>query len=371
MANKQATQMPPQECKPLWSRGLRMHSSDPRLTLKRNGLGLVVALVACTSLAWACNIPVFRYALERWRPDVCEVIVFHEHDLTASQLQELAKLKPTESAGAELNPKDQPNVAVIQSRIGQDPNPRNRDLWETLKKTAATELPYVVVRTTVSDKRAVNSWHGPLAKFNSRQLLDSPMRRELSRRLLSGHAVVWLLVGSSDATKNAKAKQMLTTELKQLSKTIDFPEGLGLPGSELYAEIPLLMEFSILEVDPKDPQEAFLLGLFHGFHPDANTNGQPLLVPVFGRGRALEVIPADRLDADLIGDLTRYLCGACSCQVKERNPGFDLLVATPWERELFGEDGELPPPPKEFDPTTAPTLLTIPPGKQPASNTAK
>jgi hypothetical protein len=334
-------------------------------------VGFVLALAALSSLAWACNIPVFRYALERWRPDVCEVIVFHETDLTPTQLEELAKLEPEVAKGASPKAKEGPNVAVIQSQIGKDTNPRNRDLWETVKPAAGTALPYVVVRTTVSDKRAVNSWHGPLAKFNSQQLLDSPMRRELSRRLLSGHSVVWLLIGASDAAKNAKAKEMLAAELQKLSKTIDFPEGLGLPGSELYAEIPLLMQFSILEVNPQDPQEQFLLGLFRGFHPEANTEGQPLLVPVFGRGRALEVIPADRLDADLIGDLTRYLCGACSCQVKERNPGFDLLVATPWERELFGEDGELPPPPKEFDPATAPTLLTIPPGKKSPTSSPK
>ncbi len=59
----------------------------------------------------------------------------------------------------------------------------------------------------------------------------------------------------------------------------------------------------------------------------------PVVVPVFGRGRALEVIPAADLTGSLIEDLTLYLSGPCSCQVKERNPGFDLLMATDWERE--------------------------------------
>ena len=33
----------------------------------------------------ACNIPVFRYSLERWKPDNCEVIVFHDGELTKAE----------------------------------------------------------------------------------------------------------------------------------------------------------------------------------------------------------------------------------------------------------------------------------------------
>ncbi|MCP4857224.1 MAG: hypothetical protein GY903_22300, partial [Fuerstiella sp.] len=115
---------------------------------------------------------------------------------------------------------------------------------------------------------------------------------------------------------------------------------IGLPGSELFSDIPLLMKFSVLEVDPTDDREQFLVELLTGFEPEAIKSGDPLVVPVFGRGRALEVIPAEQLDAGLIEDLTLFLCGACSCQVKERNPGFDLLITASWERELFGEDAE-------------------------------
>ncbi|MGN6134002.1 MAG: hypothetical protein ACTHOU_05840 [Aureliella sp.] len=324
--------------------------------MKRSLLALVMFLAAASTLC-ACNIPVFRYALERWKPDLCEVIVFYDEDLAPEQNKALAQLQASAQAGEPTA-----NVEVVRSAVGDDPNVRNSELWLSVKKLPDVSLPYVVVRTTVSDKQAVNGWHGPLAQFQSKMLLDSPVRRELSKRLLAGDSVVWLLLKSPDAKRNAAVKQLLAGELKQASKTVEFPEGLGLPGSELYSEIPLLMQFSILEIDPNDAAEQFLVQLFKGFQPESAAAGQPLLVPVFGRGRALEVIPADRLDAALVGDLTRYLCGACSCQVKERNPGFDLLLSTPWDRELFGEDGQLPPPAKEFDPEQAPRLLTIPSG---------
>ena len=321
-------------------------------------MGLSATILLLGSTALACNIPVFRYALERWKPDLCEVIVFHEGHLTATQEAVLKELQ-----AAAISEQRQANLEVVRSPIGKDTNRAHSELWLTLKSATPVTLPYVVVRTSVSEKQSVNGWHGTFDSFQSKRLLDSPARRELSRRLLNGDSVVWLMLKSPEQDRNASAKKLLETELKKLSKTIQFPEGLGLPGSELFSEIPLLMQFTLLEIDAEDVEEQFLVNLFRGFQPEAAKRGEPLLVPVFGRGRALEVIPADQLDAGTISDLTRYLCGACSCQVKERNPGFDLLLSTRWDRELFGENGELPPPAKEFDPTQNPTLLTIPPGK--------
>ncbi len=317
-------------------------------------------MIATSAVAWACNIPVFRYALERWKPDLCEVIVFHSGDLSpqdSKTLEPLLEAARKDNAGA--------NLEVLRVTIEQQEckDPRFKDLWLNIKDKTKAQLPYIVIRTAVSDKPPVNAWHGPIGDFQVKQVLDSPARRELIKRLLKGDSVVWILVRSSKEDRNKAVRKMLDEELPKLSKNTPFPEGLGLPGSELYSELPLLMQFSVLEIDSNDAEEVFLLNLLKGFQPQAVAEGEPLLVPVFGRGRALEVIPANQCEPGLVGDLTRYLAGACSCQVKERNPGFDLLLSARWDRELFGEDGVLPPPPKEFDPDQAPTLLTIPPGK--------
>jgi hypothetical protein len=51
--------------------------------------------------------------------------------------------------------------------------------------------------------------------------------------------------------------------------------------------------------------------------------------------------------------------------VKEQNPGFDLLLAANWDRDLFGEDAPLPPPAKAVgEGDRQPVLLTIPPGQK-------
>lgn len=331
-----------------------MAQSNRWICVGRSSLSALVLAVAilCTGIVYACNVPVFRYALERWKPDACDVFVFCDATFDATQHPELEKL----SALAQVK---RSNVALTISRVGIDKQPQQLEMWETIRKLPGIQLPYVIVRTSVNEKQAVNSWHGPLARFKTEQLLDSPVRQELTRRVLKGDSVVWLVVKCEDEKRNESVNKLLKDELKKLAKSTPFPEGLGLPGSELYSELPLVMQFSVLEIDPADSREQFLVGLLHGFDPEAVKNKQPLVVPVFGRGRALEVLPADRLDAGMIGDLTRYLCGACSCQVKERNPGFDLLLQADWDRELFG-DAALPPPPKEFDPNSAPTYVPIP-----------
>jgi hypothetical protein len=62
--------------------------------------------------------------------------------------------------------------------------------------------------------------------------------------------------------------------------------------------------------------------------------GEPLLAPIFGRGRVLGAWPASEMGDEQIEEATLFLLGACSCQVKSQNPGWDLLLAVEWDREL-------------------------------------
>lgn len=325
-------------------------------TCIRASVAFLVVLSA--TIAIACNVPVFRYALERWRSDLCQVIVFHDGNLSDVQEQQLQTLEreAVDKGGSA-------NAEITRSHIGTEEDRKRKELWSTLRTQSQVALPYIVIRTSLGSGEVVNHWSGPLEDSPKANLFHSPIRRELSRRLLSGDSVVWLLLKSNDSLKNQAASDLLTVELERLSKKLELPDGIGLPGSELYSEVPLFLKFTVLEMDPKDPQEQLLIKLMTGF--DAGEKNEPLVAPVFGRGRALEVIPAKQLNTGLIEDLTMFLCGACSCQVKERNPGFDLLLSTHWNRELFGEDGETPPTVTTLERTPlTPTLLTIPPGRK-------
>ena len=46
---------------------------------------LVAASLLVPAPLWACDVPVYRYALERWEADAYEVSVYHGAPLTAEQ----------------------------------------------------------------------------------------------------------------------------------------------------------------------------------------------------------------------------------------------------------------------------------------------
>src|SRR5687768_15497975 len=69
---------------------------------------LALAMVLPPSRASACNVPVFRYALERWRADRDEdryhAVVFHRGPLPPGQAKAVAALRASaERQGAPAN----------------------------------------------------------------------------------------------------------------------------------------------------------------------------------------------------------------------------------------------------------------------------
>ncbi|TWT92627.1 hypothetical protein [Neorhodopirellula pilleata] len=318
-------------------------------------LTLVVAMIG--TVATACNIPVFRYALERWQPDACEIIVFHDEEVSTSDAARMRRLQnDLDRSGA--------NASLVHVDTSGAMSAEHRDLWKDLNGNKQPTLPYLLARTTIGRSQIVNHWHQTLSESSSRDLLESPARAELAKRLMAGHSVVWVMVTSPDAERTQAAKKLLENSFTHLEQTIRLPEGIGLPGSELYADIPLVVRFSLLEIAHDDPAESFLTSLLTGIRRQAFLDGEPLLVPVFGRGRALEVIPAGDFSAALMEDLTLFLSGACSCQVKEQNPGFDLLISADWDTALFGDEENRPPDrTSEEGKNREPVLLTIPPGR--------
>jgi hypothetical protein len=342
----------------------RALSAGPDSPISRRGAGrwcvvIIVLLAAvCSSSAEACNIPVFRYALERWKSDAYEVVVFYDQQLTAEQAAFLQRLTAASNSG-----RGHANIKVVRSQVGANQNAAHAELWQNIQASTTATLPYVVIQTKFRD-RIVNSWHSTLSEAAESNLLISPVRTELAKRLLGGDSVVWLMLKSKDPARSKAARELLRSATETLSAKIELPEGVGLPGSELYSEIPLLLQFSVLEIDPDDKREQFLVKLLTSFQREAFADGDPLVIPVFGRGRALEVIPASTLNQKLVEELTVFLSGPCSCQVKDRNPGFDLLLSADWESELFGNEGERPPAVSVTEPDSKPKLLTIPPGRK-------
>ena len=299
-----------------------------------------IQTIVCLVVLWlampaqACSIPVFRFALERWESDLYEIDVFYRGELSTDDRRRVDLLdeRCRRNGG-------QANAEVVRCDVAETLEAELAEVWQSL---ADVSLPCVVVRMPAhrQPSQALPGgrgivWHGSISDAAAAPLFDSPARRELCRRLLAGDSVVWLVVGDSADTATQQASQLLEELLPRLAEEIPLPPGVGGPGSELASEIPLSVKFSQLEVNAADAKEVLVVQAVTSRAPKSAVSGEPLVAAVFGRGRVVEVFRAAELEEQLVADVSRFLCGACSCQVKDLNPGFDLLTSTLWDEQLF------------------------------------
>ena len=125
----------------------------------------------------------------------------------------------------------------------------------------------------------------------------------------------------------------------------------------------LKIEFAMVTVQRDDPKEQFLLNMLLNSEPDLADLNEPMAFPVIGRGRVLYGLVGKGINAQTIAAASRFLVGPCSCQVKNQNPGFDLLLAKDWDMKLFGTKASPATTASAAKTDQKPVLLAIPPGK--------
>jgi hypothetical protein len=284
------------------------------------GLGFTVATV------WACSVPVFRYALERWAAEPYELFVFHRGAL-GPQDKKLADAlqKLCEGPGAT------PNVQVQWVNVEGALDEETRKLWESQKPAG---LPWAVLCYPRRDAERRVAWSGKAEGPALQGFFDSPARRQLAKRLLSGESAVWLLVESGDAAKDAAALKLLEENLKAQEKELKLPGDEGGPDfdgpGQFRTALPLRVAFSVLRVARGNAAEQGLLSLLKNTFEKPPPEDVPLVFVLFGQGRVLAALPGDKLEAGNIAEICQFLVGPCSCVIKDEHPGFDLLVAADW-----------------------------------------
>ena len=158
------------------------------------------------------------------------------------------------------------------------------------------------------------------------------------RRLVAGQTAVWLLLESGQSAQDDSTASLLETELKKLEKELKLPELTTSPEDAILTDTPLQVAFSVIRVKRDSADEQALVGMLIRSEPDLAELSDPMVFPVFGRGRALLPLIGAGITAKNIYDSAAFLVGPCSCEVKEQNPGFDLLLTADWEN-LVSQSG--------------------------------
>ena len=305
---------------------------------------LLAGLGVCAESARACNVPVFRYALERWPPAPYEVFVFHRGPLSADSQAAVADLGTRGRANA-----DGGVINLLVVDLDATPNAAIKKLWDA---APGASLPWMIVRYPESVGVAESIWAAPLSRESAAAAVDSPLRRRIARDLIQGESAIFLLLECGNRAKDEAAAKLLETQLAQLEKTLELPQPApGQWNDPVYDEKgppAMHLGFCVVRLSRTDPAEQFFVRMLLGPKPPPQSAGEPIVFPIFGRGRALCAIMGEDLTADRIGEEAAFLVGPCSCVVKEQNPGVDLLIAVDWDAALAGQASAIPavdPPP--------------------------
>ena len=299
--------------------------------ITRFGCILLVSAASVTlscSPIWACSIPVFRYALERWSADDYEVIVFYQDNLSIEEQTMVDKLKKASS-----NSNSHANIIVRTVNLSESPDESMRKLWEA---QSSSELPWMVVRYPRFSRVLEDAWSGHFTAAAVEMLLDSPTRKEIARRILEGEAAVWVLLESGIQQQDEAAARLLETQLKKMEETLEIsvPEEDGiLDMAYTLTNSDKPVKFSMVRLSRNDPSEQIFVQMLLHTELDLKTVSKPMAFPIFGRGRVLYALVGDGINEDNIEMACSFLVGWCSCEVKELNPGVDILMSVNWDKQ--------------------------------------
>jgi hypothetical protein len=345
-------------------------------------VGLALALLLAGSLPLrACNVPVFRFALEHWRAQFYEVYVFHRGPLGQAEQKTLKLLDRHSTGEAELA-----NIEVNVVDLAKEPDEKLAGLFGAQSNP---QLPWMVVRTRDVDRADVSVWAGKLDEASVRGLIDSPVRREVVRRILKGETAVWLLLECGDRKQDDEAARRLEAELKKLTPMLKLPRLTDDPADKLAVKgPPLRIAFSVLRLKRDDPSEQPLVQMLLRSEPDLAGFKEPMAFATFGRGNCLAGLIGKGLTAENILKTCSMLLAPCTCDVPGGLPRFDLLVARDWQAALEegpatsikaktpvlkrpaiveGQSVPLPKPRAEPAPVVAPAAVSIEPEDEPGA----
>lgn len=284
-----------------------------------------------------CDTPVYRYAMYKWLPAPYEVYYFHSGDADVDAINPIGR-RIEELTSTRERPA---NLVFLPINLQEDPtlessvHPDVRNAWNALKDPP---VPGYLVLTP----NGVPLHAGELELDQFQSIVDSEARQRVGRHLEDGNACVFVLVRGNNAAQNAAATRAIETAIAaaKAGKVTPVADALG----NLAPEKQTTHQVSQVSLDRDDPQESWLIQMLLGLEPDLASQSGPMVFTVFGRGRAFFSCLGEGIDSQFLIRDIQYVTGACSCTVKEQNPGTDLLMPYHWNlvaeilAEQFGSE---------------------------------
>ncbi|MEF8811801.1 MAG: hypothetical protein V5A47_12815 [Bacteroidales bacterium] len=315
------------------------------MILKKRMKAIIVVMVLLFGAhsVMSCSVPVFQYAMERWNQSFYDGVLLYKGSLSQEEKETFAEFQ-------EMLSKDN---SVLNLRIEKLDVESNPDQYEQLlQDNKPGKLPALALWYPREKGSNKPFWTGPLHMPVLETMMESAKFRELTNHLLEGSPVVWMLVQPAGQTDNnetvVRLKEGISKTVTEMKQNPRFEDLLKSEEGEV--------SFPVVEVSADNAGEAVLLSMITGLKEGSGIN-EPLVIPVFGRGRALTTVSGKDISQESIYNIMRFLMSPCACQVKMASPGTDLLVKANWEK-AFNEYS---------DQQSSPTLTSVMPDSASAS----
>lgn len=304
--------------------------------LMRNAFGAVFAslvVLSVNSTSVACDTPVYRYAMYRWFPAPYEVYYFYEGEMgEAGQQMKDALDKAGESEEAPTNIVFL-GVDLLKDKELTGVPPDVKEAWNKQEEK-------IVPSFLVSSPVGAHLLKGSLTIKDLPAMIDSPIRQQTGKLLEAGNAGVYIFLKGENAESSAAAEKVLRGVVDDVKagkvELYTLPPALGrYPNEEGEEEgeedNPYKLSVGLVTLSRTDAAEKWLVDCLLALEPDLRESKEPIVFMVYGRGRVLFSCLGKGIHRDnLIQDI-EFVTGACSCTVKEQNPGVDLLMRYNWD----------------------------------------
>lgn len=283
----------------------------------------VAAVMLClnTATATACDTPVFRYAMYSWPAGNYHVVYLYEKQIARPDEAVLDALRNV-AADANRPANVVPHAFDLADEAAKAELPSS--IRKQLHDAADLRLPQFFILTPRDE--VLSTIH--LTADEVSPLVDSPARRRLVSLLDEGHSGVLLLL---EGTDRQKARHAVEEAVRRAAEGEIAPASLpGIAIEDLGASKQRL-DVGLLVIDRNDPREVWFVRQLLSVEPDLASHDESMVFPVYGRGRAMEPYVGEGIVPDNLAEAIAFMSGACSCEVKELNPGMDMLLRCDWE----------------------------------------
>ena len=265
---------------------------------------------------FACSVPVFRYALEYWHPDPYQIILKFDPSQTNNSKEIVDEIK-----------KHRQNRSFILKKI---------------KTSQSNEQ--IILKYPASTRIQENVYENSLTKENFIKILQSPVRQKLIDKITGGDSLIFLLLEGSNKKQNNHIANIILKNIPILENEIKLPhEYADIPKEDLQIyNTNIVFKLSMMRLSRTNSEENVFINILTRSLPESiYKKSQPIVFPIFGRGRMLAAIREKNLNTETLRRWCEYIAGECSCEIKSRNPGFDTFIPIGWnleeKKELISE----------------------------------